>query len=281
MIDEYNLVVSPETSRMMAETIKAVSDAGLKATIVVVGISDNVADLIKGHQSIIRCSEEILMPRMKSAEMKELIEKRVLKLGMTIEGNAKWKIINLSKGLPAFGHALGKAAVMSAIDARRLHVRETDVDSAIHELLNSSQHTLKAEYELATHSNQEKARYRQILTACALAQADESGYFIPKQVQQPLSAILGKTIGIDGFNDNLKDFTELRRGSVLQRVGVARIYRYRFKNPAMQPFVIMKGIEDGFLDESAKRALSLPEQGDLFATEPLPPSELYPTSGKF
>ena len=102
VIDEYNIIKDKESSHAMAETIKAVSDAGLNVTIIVVGISDTVENLIQGHASISRCCEEVLMPRMASAEMQALIETRVSKLGMKIIGDAKWKIINLSKGLPAF-----------------------------------------------------------------------------------------------------------------------------------------------------------------------------------
>ena len=145
-------------------------------------------------------------------------------------------------------------------------VREVDVDHAIDLLVGSSQGTLKNDYEVATRSNQERARYKQIITACAMAKSDENGYFVPKEVQAPLQAILGKSVGIDGFNRNLREFTEPKRGAVLQDKGSERLYRYRFKNPAMQPYVIMKGIQDGYLDERAKLALSSPEQPDLFST---------------
>ncbi|PNG25526.1 AAA family ATPase [Methylocella silvestris] len=266
VIDEYNLIKDKDSSHNMAETIKAVSDAGLNVTIVIVGISDTVEDLIEGHASISRCCEEILMPRMDSVEMQALLESRTSKLGMKIIGDAKWKIINLSKGLPAFCHGLGRGAVLSAIDSKRLSVGEVDVDSSISALLSSSQNTLKKDYETAIRSNQAKARFRQILTACALAKTDESGYFTAKQVQAPLTSILKKSIGIDGFNPNLKELASDKRGDVLQQIGSERIYRYRFSNPAMQPFVIMKGIQDGLLDEKAKSALSSPEQGDLFPT---------------
>ncbi len=264
ILDEYNKIADPNVSHDMAETVKALSDEGINVTIIVVGVSDSVVDLVKGHESIIRCSEEVLMPRMNKTELKEIIEKRVFKLGMKIEGNAKWKIINLSNGLPAFTHSLGKESVLRAIDTRRLTVREVDVDFAIGVLLGSSQGTLKNDYEVATRSNQERARYKQILTACAMAKSDENGYFVPKEVQAPLKAILDKPVGIDGFNRNLREFTEPKRGSVLQDKGSERLYRYRFKNPAMQPYVIMKGIQDGYLDETAKLALSFPEQSDLF-----------------
>ena len=267
VIDEYNVVKDESVPAEMAETIKALSDDGVNITIIVVGVSDSVAELVRGHSSLIRCSEEVLMPRMATPELRELLEKRIGKLGMKIDGNAKWKTINLSKGLPAFTHSLGKGAALSAIKDRRLTIRESDVDGSINILLKSSQNTLKNDYEIATRSNQERARYKQIITACALAKSDESGYFIPKQVQQPLADVLKKPVGIDGFNRNLRELTEDKRGRVLQAKGTERLYRYRFRNPAMQPFVIMQGIQEGFLDDKARLALSSPEQPDLFSSE--------------
>ncbi len=267
VIDEYNVVKDKDSSRQMAETIKAVSDDGINVTIIVVGVSDTVENLIEGHGSIDRCIEEILMPRMNTHEMQLLIESRIAKLGMKIAGDAKWKIVNLSKGLPAFGHALGKGAILSAIDSRAMQVIEYNVDHSIAEWLGGSQNTLKSDYEQAIRSNQQRARFRQMLTACTLARTDESGYFTAKQVQEPLADILKKPIGIDGFNPNLKELSSEKRGKVLQQIGSERIYRYRFTNPAMQPYVIMKGIQDKFLDEKATSALSAPEQGLLFATE--------------
>jgi hypothetical protein len=205
---------------------------------------------------------------MNSHEMQILLESRISKLSMKVDGDAKWKIINLSKGLPAFVHALGKGAVLSSIDMHSIQIRELSVDHAIDEWLGGSQNTLKSDYEQAIRSNQQRARYRQILTACALAETDESGYFTAKQVQKPLTNILKKAIGIDGFNPNLKELSSDKRGDVLQQIGSERIYRYRFTNPAMQPYVIMKGIQDGFLDEKATSALSAPEQGSLFSSDP-------------
>ncbi len=266
VIDEFNLISDADSSRLMAETIKAVSDEGVNVTIVVVGISDTVEDLIAGHGSIARCTEEVLMPRMNSREMQDLVGKRLGKLGMRIEEDAKWKIINLCKGLPAFAHALGKGGALSSISRKRLTIVEEDVDRAIDDVIGGSQNTLKNDYEVATRSNQERARFKQILTACAMSKTDESGYFTAKQVQGPLSDILKKDIGIDGFNPNLKELASDKRGNVLQQIGTERIYRYRFRNPAMQPYVIMKGIKDGFLDEKARLALSSPGQPDLFST---------------
>jgi Cdc6-like AAA superfamily ATPase len=124
VIDEYNVIKDTNVPAEMAEAIKSLSDDGVNVTIIVVGVSDSVTDLVRGHQSIIRCSEEVLMPRMAKNETKELLEKRIAKLGMKMDGNAKWKIINLSNGLPAFAHSLGRGAVLNAIDSRRMVINE-------------------------------------------------------------------------------------------------------------------------------------------------------------
>lgn len=267
VIDEFNLVRDTDAPRLMAETIKALSDTGVKATVVIVGISDSVAGLVEGHQSITRCTEEILMPRMHKDEVRDVMEGRIRRLGMEIDGNAKWKAINLTKGLPAFAHGFGRESALSAIRKKQMKISETDVDSAIDAILNSNQNSLKQDYEVATHSNQARARYRQILMACAMAQSDEIGYFTPKQVEEPLTKILGRETTVEYFNANLKEFTEDKRGRVLHRQGTSRIYRYRFRNPAMQPYVIMKGVKDGFLDNDAMNTLSRPEQPDFFTEE--------------
>lgn len=272
VIDEFNEVADPDAPQLMANTIKALSDDGVNATVVVVGVARNVTDLVSGHESISRCCEEVPMPRMNKDELKEVIERRISHLGMQIEGNAKWKIINLSKGLPSFVHGLGKYSCYSAIDRRKRKLTEFDVDEAINAILESSQQTLKQTYETAVKSNQPTARFRHVLTACALAKTDESGFFTQTAVREPLSAILQKNIELGNLRPQLHELIEDKRGCVIERVGEEWGYRYRFSDPAMQPYVIMAGIKSGLLTEAAKQALSSPEQSDFFASAPARPS---------
>jgi len=262
VIDEFNEIDDDYTSVLVSNNVKALSDSISKVTIVIVGVADNVSDLLKGHRSIERCTEEIPMPRMAVGERRELLDRRLARLGMQISGDARWKIINLSKGLPAYVHTLGKYAVYSALQERRLLISEQDVDNAINEGLQSSQQSLKDSYEAATHSNNTRAQFRHLLTACALARVDDAGFFMPAAVREPLSGILKRSVHIANFQDTLRDFAETR-GQILERVGEPRSYRFRFRNPGMQPYVIMRGIRDNVIDESAKRALSSPEQPEL------------------
>jgi Cdc6-like AAA superfamily ATPase len=268
VVDEFNEIKDQQSAVLFAHTIKALSDAGANVTMIVVGVADNVSVLIENHQSIQRCSEEILMPRMEKTELLDVLLVRLRQLDFTISGDAKWKIINLAKGLPAFVHALGKHACLNSLNrGRRLHIDETDVDAGITDLIRSSDQTFKKAYHDATVSNQPGNLLKHALTACALAQPDEYGYFTPVAVREPLSAILQRPIEFANFQNHLKAFIDPKRGQILQRRGEPRAYRFRFVQPAMQPYVIMRGITEGILDEQAKRALSYPEQPDLFPSE--------------
>ena len=67
------------------------------------------------------------------------------------------------------------------------------------------------------------------------------------------------------FCDRSGTWTSKRQ--ILQRTGGARNYRFRFRDPAMQPYVIMRGIRDNLIEETMKQALCSPDQADLFTCD--------------
>jgi hypothetical protein len=81
-----------------------------------------------------------------------------------------------------------------------------------------------------------------VLLACALARRDERDTFGAVDVRDQLVAITGEYRDIPAFAGHLKDFSGTgERGNILDRLGSQRRYRYRFKNPLLPPFVLMKG----------------------------------------
>ncbi len=264
VIDEFNEIDDKDTAITVANIIKALSDVGSNVTLMIVGVADSIKDLFDKHHSIERCTEQIMMPRMAVDERRDILDRRLAQLDMSMTLPAKWKIINLSKGLPSYVHALGKFAAFTALDRRDLAIADSDVDVAITQVLQSAQQTLKDSYDVATRSNQARALFRHVLTACALAKVDDAGYFMPSAVREPYTNILRRPVGIAHFQDALRDFAE-RRGGILQRTGEAR--SYRFRDPAMQPYVIMRGMRDGLIDETARQALAAGDDPDLFASD--------------
>lgn len=244
VFDEFDRIMDIATRRMMADTIKALSDHDVPVTLVIVGVADSVDDLLSQHESIERAIIQTKMPPMSNSEVEQIIDKGLERLQMTIEPGLKSEIAMMCQGFPHYAHALGLYSVRACLDRDALKVNRDDVDAAIKSALLDVDQTIRSIYDRAVFSPQKDTLHAQVLLACALAKTGEFGYFTASAIRWPLSAITGKSYDIPGFSRHLKDFSEESRGKILQKEGVTRKFRFRFRNPLMKPLIIMKGISE-------------------------------------
>jgi len=246
IFDEFNRLPSNDLARQIADTIKAVSDENVPATIIVVGIGDSVTDLIRGHGSIGRNLIEIAMPRMSADEQKQIVTSRLPKLGLTIDDAALKLFPSFCRGLPFYVHLLGQKAAQQAIAMNESVITTSTFGRGLNDAIADSEQSLKKAYYDATVSAQKSYR-REMLIACATAQSDEYGFFSPNALLAPLKKIRGRDMQVGEFNERLKEFTKSDRGSILQSSGATYKKRYRFSDPLMEPFVLIKSVTDGLI----------------------------------
>ncbi len=263
IIDEFDKIQNNDTKKGFANLIKHLSDDSVNATLIIVGVAEDIGQLLNEHESLSRCIEQVRMQRMSNDEMKEILTKRIPRLGMKIDPDAIWKIITLARGLPSYVHLLGLNATLDAINARRMTITESNVDAAVYRALERSQESIQQEYAQATHTNRKDTLFEQVLLACALAKTDDGGLFAPNSVVPPLSSILKKEVKIAQFQKHLKEFISDERAKILIRRGKERSFKFRFRNPMMQPYVIMKGVNAGFIEVKALDVLSSPAEPEL------------------
>jgi Cdc6-like AAA superfamily ATPase len=263
IIDEFDKLKNSRARQLISHTIKSLSDAGINATIVIVGVADDIDFLISEHSSVERNLTEIKMPRMSNDEMNQILDTRIPKVGMKLHSDARWKIVTLSRGLPTYVHQLGRDAARRAVERKKLTILEEDVDEAIKILVQQSDQTTNKAYNHAIHSNKKNNLYKQVLLASAICNTDDDGKFTPSNVVEPLSNILGRSVRIANFLGHLNAFCETDRGPILEKRGARGAFRYRFREPKMQPYVIMRGIADGGLSEGGLSILSAPAQPRL------------------
>lgn len=252
IFDEFDRLPGGAVRSMMADTIKMLSDRGVRATLVLIGVADSVDELVAEHQSIERNLIQIPMPRMSQAEITDIVNRGLDQLQMTIEPAALEGIAYISRGLPHYTHLLARLAARSAIDSGSMRITVMNVALARLQALSEAERTTGRAYHKATYSPKKKALYRQVLLACALAPTDELGFFAPADVRRPLNRIVTskpKPYDISNFMGHLKEFCEEARGSILKREGTSHRFRYRFADPMMQPYVILMGLKDGWLNE--------------------------------
>ena len=80
-----------------------------------------------------------------------------------------------------------------------------------------------------------------------MARIDELGYFAAADVRDSIQRITGRNYGIPAFARHLNEFCNEKRGKILQKFGTPRRHRFRFRNPLMQPFAIMNGLNSEIL----------------------------------
>lgn len=246
VLDEVDQLKNQDAKNLLAATIKNLSDHSANTTLMLIGVADTVDELIAEHRSIQRALVEVRMPRMSIEETNQIIDRGLQALKMTIEDGARTIIVVLSQRLPFYIHSLGLHAGLRAIDAGRTQVTNLDVAQATADVVLNA-HNVGSAYHKATHSPQRNNRYATALLAFALTPVDELGFFSAADVRDIMSPLLGREVDIPAYKHYLNEFCEEKRGPALQRIGEERRYRYRFRDPLMQPFVIINAFGTGKL----------------------------------
>lgn len=255
VIDELDRLEDDAALSLLADTIKTLSDHSVPVTLVLVGVADSVDELIGDHESVERALTQVHMPRMSTAELEEIVEKGLPEVDLTIASEAQSRIARLSEGLPHYTHLLSLHAAQRALADDRDEVRAIDVDRAIDLAVQKAQHSIRRAYEQATRSPRSDNLFEEVLLACALARKGPLGHFTAGAVRDPMSAIMGRPVEISKFNRHLNEFASPGRASVLDKTGQQRRWFYRFRNPLLQPFVILSGLAREKVDEKVVAAM--------------------------
>lgn len=249
IIDEFDRVIDVEAKRLMADTIKTLSDSIPNVTMVLVGVAQSVSQLIGEHPSIERNIKQILLQRMSSRELEEIINKGLDKINMNMDPQVKEKVVKFSQGFPHYTHLLAKHSAKQAINQDREKIIQADFDLAIEDAINDTLESIRNAYQKGTIATK-KAIFREVLLACALVDGDEHGTFRATDLEKYVSKIIGKPYATPGFAYNLGKLCLPERGSILEKVGTPKRYRYRFTNPLMKPFILLMAYNAGIINEN-------------------------------
>lgn len=264
IIDEYDRIQHDECRILMTDTIKSLSKIGNNPTIILVGVADDILQLVRDHASIHRDLVQVPMKRMSDDEIKEVILSRIRRLRMRMTDDALWRITHFSAGLPFYAHSLGKYSALRAVAKKNNKITEETVIESIEDCIADVDHSVAVSYTRATERIYRKGNiFRQVLAACALAEPNDLGQFPALAVEAPLSDIMGESYSVPAFSFHLNQLTTVERGTVLKKTGARRTFLYHFSEPAMQPFILMKSLNDGVLQKQTLDKFYIKRQREL------------------
>ncbi len=243
---------SAELKTSFTDLVKALSDYAVDSTIVMVGVSDTVDDLIRDHASIVRAVVQVQLPRMNERELQEILEKGAKALNIRFAEDASAMIVRMSQGLPHYTHLIALHATREAVNRLSRLVETADVHKSFEKAVRQAVQSIQERYLKATHSARRDALYDKVILACAAASSsakDALGYFHMADAVEPLTHILKRSnVTTATFKNHITEFCVEERGPVLERVGVLRSYKYRFKDPLLPPYIFMTSIAENVID---------------------------------
>lgn len=225
--------------KIFTDFLKVISDTLPYFTIIIVGVSEDVASLIEGHESIERNLSQIHLQAMSPEEVKQIIVKGEEPLKIKFDEDVIDKIIELSSGYPHFTHSLCYYSCFSAIIAESNVINIEYLKIGIDQTINQVHESLRNSYRLATLANK-KNIFQDVLYATSIVETDEYGYFQALDLEPVLSKILGQDVKVNSFVFHLGKFCSPERGDIIKMAGTSHRHRYKFKNPLMRAFVKLK-----------------------------------------
>lgn len=256
VIDEFDRVNSYSSSGEFSDLIKQLSDDLVQCTLLLVGVADDVTGLMAGHASVERALRQIAMPRMSESELREIVVKGFQAFTersgyeLLIDADAVRAIARLSHGFPHYTHLLASSVGKQAIRQSEHLIAFDHVGAALMKATDEAEPSIKDAYHQATVAARSDATFKQTLLACALTPPDHKGFFAASDVCQPLERIIGSPRRNSDFNAHLKRFSD-DPPYILEQQQVKSSKRYRFRNPLMRPFVMLRGVSSGMLSLSA------------------------------
>ncbi|MDA0735484.1 MAG: ATP-binding protein [Chloroflexi bacterium] len=252
IIDEFDqLSGNLDTIRLIANTIKTLSDRRSEVTLILVGIADTVSQLVTEYESVERNLVQIHMPRMSGDEVELIIREGLTALGFAIDDENLSYVCSIAQGLPASAHRIGLQIAHHMIKSQSFRVSRADIDASLGSVIDRMPQSHLIDWRKATQSSKNDTLFEDVLISAALARRDEQGWFQFSDILEPLKVVT------DGLPHRPLTYSQhlhrmaTQRGMVLERVKFDEHWQFRFRSPSFQSYVLMRSLSSGRLMRSA------------------------------
>ena len=239
IVDEYDRVTTEETQAKLAELIKNMSDAGAPVTLLIIGVAENVTQLLGKHPSLQRTIVTIPMPLMSARELDGILATGEEKSGLRFDPAVRRQVVEFAQGLPYHAQLLGLLAARSATRRQSTTIDRSDLRYAIERAAEEAEVRLKQAYDLAVGPH-ENASFRDVLFYAARCRTDEFGSFNAADVAAAANELGQEGLTMLALQYPLKKLTEPARGAVLRRIVTANGLRYQFASQSIRFHALLR-----------------------------------------
>ena len=237
IIDEYDRVSDDTLQNKLAELIKITSDAAAPATLVIVGVAEDVRELFGKHPSLQRTLVTVPMPLMTRRDIDRIISAGEARSGLAFLPEVRRAIADFAQGLPYHAQLLSLLAARNAIRRRSERVEREDFRYAVEQAAEEAEARTKDAYLLAA-GGAGKEMFEDALFFAACAHCDAFGSFTAGDV----AAAAGEegAAAAEAVAEQLAKLTKGPRGAVLRRIPAPGAPRFQFSSQMMRHYVLAR-----------------------------------------
>jgi len=239
-IDEFDRVRGEEIKNQIAEAIKNLSDVGARVTFLIVGVADDLDELLGKHPSIQRNVVGIHLSLMNEAELVQLIRAGEKAAGIAFQEEVRARIVALAQGLPYQAQLLCQQAGQVAIEDGAKTVGPQHLARAIDQAITLAPRGLERLYEQA-FAGQNHDQLKAVAFAAALSPCDPWGYFCVQDLTRAQRTLGTEALGPETLGAVLDFLAEPQRGQPMLRVRSDRSGRYyAYSDPLLRAYVLLR-----------------------------------------
>ena len=242
LIDEFDRVRDDELKNQLAEAIKNLSDVSAQVTLLILGVAENLEELLGKHPSIQRHVVGVHLPLMTSRELLRLVHAGEEAANVDFPDELCRVIVSLSRGLPYYAQLICLHSGRVAIERRAEVVDRKDVLIALQRIADESDPIVVDVYERAIAGSNDVQK--DVVFAAAQCDCDEYGAFAATDV---VEVNLGKdrtSLHLLTVQRSLAALTKEKSGPMLKKINAPRGTRYSFVNSMMRQYVLVRQAED-------------------------------------
>jgi len=131
MVDEFDRIADEGTRTRLADTIKVLSDRAAPVLFVILGVSENLEELLGRHPSIQRNIVGVPLPLLSDQEIDALLDQGARDAGLRFAEPERTAIAALARGVPYVAQLLALHAGYMALERGAQEISDDDLEAAI------------------------------------------------------------------------------------------------------------------------------------------------------
>lgn len=177
VIDEFDRIEDVATRTYFADTIKQVSDRGVGLSFVIVGVSENLEQILGQHPSIQRNIVAVHLPLLSDAEIAAMLTKGSADSGLVFASDVLAQITVIARGMPYMAQLLGLRVAQSALSRGEDAAEPRDLAVAVNRLVADGRQNVVAQYGRLTDEGRDHDMVI-ALRRVAMSEQDRWGRFV-------------------------------------------------------------------------------------------------------